>query len=434
MTRIFRRHIPAFFMMTAFPAVAQAQSVTTLPDTGDSAWLLMASALVLFMTLPGLALFYGGLVRARNFLSVLMQSFAIACGASLLWMIAGYSLVFSGGASGWIGDFQNMLLNGLAPVREGLTIPENLFALYQMTFAIITPVLIIGAFPERVRFGWVIGFALIWLMLVYVPVAHWIWGGGWMAQMGVLDFAGGIVVHTTAGIAALVTALMIGRRRGFPQTLIAPHSPALTMTGAGMLWVGWFGFNGGSALASGAGAASAIIATHLAASAAALVWVAAERIKIGKPTSIGIVTGAVAGLATITPAAGYVGPAGAILIGAAGGLVCFGAVLLFKHVWHVDDSLDVFAVHGVGGMLGSLLLAVFAAPALGGVGFAEGMTMGSQLGVQALAVAVAALWSGLASWGIARLVSLVWPMRVDEEAEYDGLDITSHGERAYEFE
>jgi len=421
-------------LFVATPALAQAAALPVIrPDSGDTAWILTTSALVLFMTLPGLALFYGGLVRARNFLSILMQCFSIACGASLIWAICGYSLVFGTG-NAWIGGLGNAFLGALAPVRAGIAIPENVFALYQMTFAIITPALIVGAFPERVRFGWVMGFSMLWLLIVYLPAAHWLWGGGWLAQMGGLDFAGGIVVHTTAGISALVTAMMIGQRRGFPQTLIPPHSPALTMAGAGMLWVGWFGFNGGSALAAGAGAASAILATHLAASAAALTWIAAERIKIGKPTSVGVVTGAVAGLATITPAAGFVGAGGAIALGVIGSLVCFAAVLFIKHRLRVDDSLDVFAVHGVGGMVGSLLLALFATRAMGGVGLARGMTALHQLGVQLLAVGVVALWSAIASFGIARGVALFWPMRVDAEAEYDGLDITSHGERAYEMD
>lgn len=405
----------------------------TITDSGDSAWILTASALVLFMTLPGLALFYGGLIRARNFLSVLMHCIAIACAVSVIWALFGYSLAFSGNGP-WIGDLASIGLSGLADVRNGLTIPENLFALYQMTFAIIAPALIVGAFPERVRFGWVMGFSALWAVLVYIPVAHWVWGGGWLAALGVLDFAGGIVVHTTAGVAALVTALMIGPRRGFPKTMILPHSPALTMVGGAMLWVGWYGFNGGSALAAGEGAAAAILATHLAASSAALVWALLERWKIGKATSVGLITGAIAGLATITPAAGFVGALGAIAIGVIGSVICFSAVLIVKQRLVIDDSLDVFAVHGVGGMLGSLLLAMFMSTAWGGSGFAEGMTMGTQFGVQLLAVAVVALWSVVATWVAARLIASLWPMRVDEEAEHDGLDLTSHGERAYEFD
>ncbi|MFZ5707740.1 MAG: ammonium transporter [Pseudomonadota bacterium] len=403
------------------------------PDSGDTAFIIVASALVLFMTLPGLALFYGGLVRSKNFLSVLMQCFAIAALVSLLWLFGGYSLAFAAGTP-WIGDLSGIGLSGMDGVRNGLTIPENIFALYQMMFAIITPALVIGAFPERVRFGWVMLFSAAWLLLVYIPSAHWIWGGGWMAGLGVLDFAGGIVVHTTAGISALVIALMIGRRRGFPQTMIPPHSPAMTMIGAGMLWVGWFGFNGGSALAAGAGAGNALLSTHLAASAAALAWALLEKIKIGKPTSVGLVTGAVAGLATVTPAAGYISPIGGVVCGIVGAVICFYAVLAVKQRWKVDDSLDVFAVHGVGGMTGSLLLAPLATTALGGVGLAEGRTIVDQLGAQALGVGVTAIWSAIATVIIAKLAALVVPMRVDAEAEHDGLDLSSHGERAYEFD
>jgi Amt family ammonium transporter len=401
-------------------------------DTGQTAWVLTASALVLFMTLPGLALFYGGLVRARNLLSVLMHSFAICCVVSLIWAIGGYSLVFDGDAP-YLGGLGKMFLDHLAPIKPGTGLPENVFALFQMTFAIITPTLIIGAFPERVKFSFVVLFSAVWLLLVYLPVAHWIWGGGWLAQRGVLDFAGGIVVHTTAGVSALVAALLIGARHGFPHSLTPPHNPGITMAGAGMLWVGWFGFNGGSALTADAAAGSAILCTHLAAAAAAMTWIVIERIRIGKATSVGIVTGAVAGLATITPASGYVGPAGAMAIGVAGGVVCFFATLLIKHRLRVDDSLDVFAVHGVGGMLGSVLLAGFALPALGGVGLAEGMTFSSQLTAQVAAVGLTALWSGVATYMIVKAIRLVTGLRVTREEEYDGLDLSVHGERAYDF-
>jgi Amt family ammonium transporter len=402
-------------------------------DSGDTAFIIVASALVLFMTLPGLALFYGGLVRAKNFLSILMQCFAIAALVSVLWLAGGYGLVF-GTPTPWLGGLGQAGLIGLEGARAGLTIPENVFVFYQMMFAIITPALIIGAFPERVRFGWLMIFSAAWLLVVYIPVAHWVWGGGWLAGRGVLDFAGGIVVHTTAGISALVIALMIGRRRGFPQTMIPPHSPAMTMIGAGMLWVGWFGFNGGSALAANAAAGSALLATHLSASAAALAWALLERIKIGKATSVGLVTGAVAGLATVTPAAGYVSPLGGALCGLAGAGCCFAAVLTIKQRFRIDDSLDVFAVHGVGGMLGSLLVAPLAATALGGVGLPAGRGIGDQLAAQGIGVGVTILWSAVASYALARLAALIVPMRVDAEAEHDGLDIASHGERAYEFD
>jgi Amt family ammonium transporter len=414
-------------LLLATPALA-----ATGIDTGHTAWTLTASALVLFMTLPGLALFYGGLVHARNVLSVLMQCFAICCVASVLWAVCGYSLVFDGNGP-LIGGLGKAFLAGLDAVRTPKLLPESAFALYQMTFAVITPALIVGAFPERVTFPFVVLFSALWLMLVYVPVAHWIWGGGWLFGLGVLDFAGGIVVHTTAGIAALVLAVMIGKRRGFPAQMTPPHSPGMTMAGAGMLWVGWFGFNGGSALASDGSAANAILATHLSAAAGAMAWTAAEWIKIRKPTSIGIVTGAVAGLATITPAAGLVAPGAGILIGIAGGIVCFYATLHVKHRLQIDDSLDVFAVHGVGGMLGSLLLAVFALPSLGGIGLGESGTVWSQLGVQALAIVVTIAWSGVVTYGLTRAIGLFTPVRVDAEAEYEGLDLTSHGERAYEY-
>ena len=418
-------------LLIGTPAFAQGDPALMI-DRGDTGFILVCSALVLFMTLPGLALFYGGLVRAKNFLSVLMHCFAIVALVSLLWALGGYSLAFGTG-NGWIGDLSRWGLSNLHDPRPNMSIPENVFALYQMMFAVITPALIVGAFPERVRFGWLMLFSALWLLVVYVPVAHWVWGSGWMAKLGVLDFAGGIVVHTTAGISALVVALMIGPRRGFPNTLIPPHSSALTMVGAGMLWVGWFGFNGGSALGADVHAADALLATHLAAATAALMWAALERAKIGKATSIGLVTGAVAGLATVTPMAGYVAPLGGMVAGAAGSAVCFGAVLFVKQRWRVDDSLDVFAVHGIGGMLGSLLLAPLASATFGGVPH-EGFTIGRQLVAQAIGVGVTLVWSGVATFLLARLAGLLIPMRVDGEAEHDGLDLHSHGERAYEFD
>ncbi len=421
----------AIFAGGAIPAQAQGPLLT--PDTGDTAWVLTCSALVLFMTLPGLALFYGGLVRARNLLSVMMHCFAIAGIASLLWGLVGYSIAFAPG-NGWTGSALNLGLANLVLLRDGMTISESAFVLFQMTFAIITPALMVGAFVERVRFAWVVPFAALWSLIVYAPVAHWVWGNGWLAELGTLDFAGGIVVHTTAGVSSLVIALLIGRRAGFPHTLILPHSPALTMIGAGMLWVGWFGFNGGSALGAGDSAASAILNTHFAAAAAALAWIAAERVKLGKPTTVGIATGAIAGLATITPAAGMVGPLGAMAIGLSGGLICFGAVILIRQRMKIDDSLDVFAVHGVGGILGSLLLAPFASAALGGAGYDEGMSAMSQFVAQAVGVGAVALWSAVATLALSLIVSAFAPMRVSEEAEREGLDLSSHGERAWEFD
>lgn len=414
-------------------AAAPARAQTLVPDSGDTGWMLSASALVLFMTLPGLALFYGGLVRARNLLSVMMHCFAVAAIASLLWGLVGYSIAFAPGTP-VTGGTLNIGLSNLALLREGMTVPESAFVLFQMMFAIITPALMIGTFVERVRFGWLLGFATLWSLLVYAPVAHWVWGGGWLAQLGTLDFAGGIVVHTTAGISSLVIAILIGKRHGFPQTLILPHSPALTMVGAGMLWVGWFGFNGGSALGAGDGAASAILNTHFASCAAALAWIAAEKIKLGKPTTVGIATGAIAGLATVTPAAGMAGPLGAMAMGLIGSLICFGVVILVRHKWHVDDSLDVFAVHGVGGMVGSLLLAPFASTALGGAGYDEGTGVVTQLVAQAVGVGAVALWSAVATLAISLIVAVFLPMRVSLDAEREGLDISSHGERAWEFD
>jgi ammonium transporter, Amt family len=416
--------------LLATPAAAQPLIVS---DSGDTAWILTASALVLLMTIPGLALFYGGLVRARNVLSVLMHCFVITATVSLFWAIIGYSLVFGEG-SRWLGGFGNVFLARLTDLRADTTIPESAFVLFQMTFAIITPALIIGAFVERIRFGWVVAFSVLWSLFVYVPIARWIWGGGWLSELGTLDFAGGIVVHTTAGIAALILAKMLGPRKGFNKSLLPPHSPALTMTGAGLLWVGWYGFNGGSALAASDDAASAILNTHFAACAAALVWIAIERVKIGKATSIGVVTGAVAGLATVTPAAGFIGPMGAIILGVLGGTVCFYAVQFVKQALKIDDSLDVFAVHGVGGILGSLLFPLMILPLFGGAGFEDGNSLVPQLVAQAIGVTVTIVWTAVVTLGIGFVLSYAIPMRVNEESEHDGLDLSSHGERGWELD
>ncbi len=414
-------------------ASAQAQPIV-VSDSGDTAWVLVSSALVLMMTIPGLALFYGGLVRAKNVLSVVMHCFAMTCTVSLFWAVCGYSLVFGEGGA-FVGSFGNAFLANLSDLRVDTTLPESAFVLFQMTFAIITPALVIGAFVERIRFGWVVAFSVLWSLIVYVPIARWVWGGGWLSTLGTIDFAGGIVVHTTAGVAALVLAKMLGARHGFNKTLLPPHSPALTMVGAGLLWVGWFGFNGGSALtASDIGAASAIINTHMAASVAALVWLLIEKIKVGKPTAVGFATGAVAGLATITPAAGVVGPGGATLIGIFAAVVCFYAVGLVKGKLKIDDSLDVFAVHGVGGIIGSLLLAVFASEVFGGTGYAEGAGIASQLWIQLVGVGTVAAFSAVMTVIIGYMVSMVLPMRAAKDAERDGLDISSHGERAWDLD
>ncbi|HTY66617.1 MAG TPA: ammonium transporter [Alphaproteobacteria bacterium] len=401
-------------------------------DTGNTAWMLTATGLVLFMTLPGLALFYGGLVHARNVLSVLMHCFAVACLVSVLWAAVGYTLAFRGEHLSWLGTTAALWLRDLAVVRAPGNFPESVFAMYQMTFAIITPALIIGTFPERISFPFILGFTGLWLLLVYVPVAHWVWGGGWLADRNVIDFAGGIVVHTTAGVSALVAALMVGPRHGFPNHVPPPHNPGMTMAGAAMLWVGWFGFNAGSALAADASAGNAMLATHLAAAAGALTWMVIEWARFGKPSSVGLVTGMVAGLATITPASGYTGPLGAVCIGIAAGIVCFLAVRAVKIRFKVDDSLDVFGVHGVGGMLGSLLVAATALPALGGAGLPEGMTAESQFGVQVLGVAAAALWSAVATWAIVKLLAATTGVRVALDQEREGLDLAAHGERAYD--
>ncbi|HHI76730.1 MAG TPA: ammonium transporter [Gammaproteobacteria bacterium] len=401
----------------------------------DTAWIMASTALVLFMTLPGLALFYGGLVRSKNVLSVLMQCFAIAGLASLLWLIAGYSLAFGEG-NAWIGDLSKAMLAGVGRDTLSGTIPESLFMMFQMTFAVITPALVIGGFAERMKFSAMLLFSALWLMLVYVPVTHWVWGGGWLQKMGLYDFAGGTVVHITAGVASLVAALVLGPRRGFPDTPMMPHNMTMTVAGAGMLWVGWFGFNGGSALASDGNAAMAILVTHISAAAGTLVWMAMEWIRFGKPSVLGAVTGMVAGLGTITPASGFVGPGGALVIGILAGFICFNATLYIKRVLKIDDSLDVFPVHGVGGMLGTLMAGVFSATSLGvfsGYGFAEGIDgMGGQLMVQATGVVATAVFTAVVTWVILKVVNALTGLRVSADEEQEGLDIVLHEERGYD--
>ncbi len=421
------------------PVLAHGQadivSVEDVADSGDTAWILVSSAFVLLMAMPGLTLFYGGLVRAKGFLAVLVQVGAIAAIASVLWIMVGYTLAFGDVSGGWIGSGNAWMLLDLGNVRANTAIPESAFALFQMCFALITPALMVGAWVDRARFGWVVAFSALWGLIVYAPVAHWIWGGGWLSsKFGTLDFAGGIVVHTTAGISALIVAMLLGKRTGFPKTLMLPHSPALTMAGAALLWAGWFGFNGGSALAANDDAASAIINTHAAACVAALVWLVIEKFSVGKPTSVGFATGAIAGLATVTPAAGFIAPGAAMLLGAIAALVCYPMIQLVKQKLHIDDSLDVFAVHGVGGMIGSLLVAVFISPAFGGTGYAEGMDLARQIVAQIAGVGIVALWSAFATVVCALMVSMIIPMRVTDDEEREGLDITSHGERAWEFD
>ena len=399
-------------------------------DSGDTAWILTATALVLLMTLPGLALFYAGLVQSKNIVSVLMHHFAIAALMSILWVIAGYSLAFSGDGA-WFGDLANSFMSNISLDSASGTIPESVFAAFQMTFAIITPALIIGAYVERMKFAALLLFSAIWLLVVYAPVTHWVWGGGIMAEWGVLDFAGGIVVHATAGTAALVCALVVGKRRGFPTSIQPPHSPVLTMIGASMLWIGWFGFNGGSALGAGNSAGMALLVTHIAAATASLVWMFIEWFRFGRPSLVGIVTGMVAGLATVTPASGFIGIPGGLILGLAGGVACYIAVDLIRVRLKIDDSLDVFAVHGVGGILGSLLVAYLALPAFGGLGLADGVTAGSQFMVQLSSVAITVLWTGIASYVILKIIGVVIGLRVDQQDEIEGLDLSQHGERGY---
>ena len=418
-------------VLAGAPLCALAQ--TPAVSGADTAWVLTSTALVLLMTLPGLALFYGGLVRGKNALSILIQCFAITGVVSLLWVACGYSLAFTdgGSAQGFIGGFSRAFLTGLDGSQVNGTIPEAAFMMFQLTFAAITPALVIGGYAERIRFSAVLWFSALWLLGVYVPVTHWVWGGGWLAKLGVMDFAGGIVVHVNAGMAALVCALVVGRRRGFPQVSMAPHSLPLVATGAGLLWVGWFGFNGGSALAANGTAAMAVLCTHLGACAGALAWMALEWRRYGKPSALGLLTGVVAGLGTITPASGFTSPLGAVLIGLAAGVVCFFATQWIKRGLNIDDSLDVSPVHGVGGVLGTLLTAVVASAALGGTGFTVQADVLSQLGVQALGVAATAAWCGGISWLLLRVLDATLGLRVSEEDESEGLDLASHGERGY---
>ena len=403
-------------------------------DGANTSWILTSTALILFMTLPGLALFYGGLVRSKNILSILMQCFSIAAIVSVLWLVVGYSIAFAPGNE-YFGGLSKFMLAGIMQDSLSGDIPESLFALFQMTFAIITPALIVGGFAERMKFSAVLLFSSLWLIVVYAPIVHWVWGGGWLAEMGLLDFAGGTVVHITAGVAALVAAMVIGPRNGFPKKPMPPHNMTMTITGAGMLWVGWFGFNGGSALAANGDAAMAMLVTHISAAAGAITWMFYEWVKFGKPTALGTVTGMIAGLGTITPASGFVGPAGALVIGILAGIVCFNAVILIKQKWKIDDSLDVFPVHGVGGILGTILAGIFASSELGlfsGQGLAEGMTIASQLNIQLIGVVSTFAYTAVATYIILKVVDRITGLRVSAEEEQQGLDIVSHEERGYD--
>ena len=397
-------------------------------DTGNTAWIITATALVLFMTLPGLALFYGGLVRKKNVLSVLMQCISVACLASVLWLVIGYSLAFGDGNQ-WIGDTSKMFLSGVGRDTLSGDIPETVFFAFQMTFAVITPALIVGAYVERIKFSAVLLFSGLWLLIVYAPVTHWIWAGnGWLFQAGLLDFAGGLVVHLTAGSSALVLAAMLGPRSTFPLQVDPPHNPAMVMIGASMLWVGWFGFNAGSALAADGNAGMAMVVTHISAATASLVWMLMDWSRFGKPTLIGLVTGTIAGLASITPASGSVGPIGALIIGASAGIICYLFVNIVKNNLKIDDSLDVFAVHGIGGLLGIILVAFLVDANIGGAGYADGINAISQLMIQLKGTVAVLVLSVVATIVITYVVKLTVGLRVDDSSEVEGLDSSSHGE------
>ncbi len=400
-------------------------------SAGDTAWMLTATALVLFMTIPGLSLFYAGMVRSKNVLSIMMQCFAITALMSVIWAIYGYSFAF-GGDGPYIGGFDKLFLSGIGVDTLSGTIPETVFMTFQMTFAVITPALIVGAFAERMKFSAMLLFMGIWVSLVYAPVCHWVWGGGWLGEYGILDFAGGTVVHINAGVAGLVTALVLGRRKGYPGTMMAPHNLTLTVAGAGMLWVGWFGFNAGSELAADGTAGMAMAVTQIATAAASLGWMFAEWIRHGKPSALGIASGAVAGLVAITPASGSVGPMGALAIGAVAGLGCFIGATTLKKVMGYDDSLDAFGVHGVGGIIGAILTGVFSATTLGGSGLGDGHeSITSQVMAQGLGVLVTVVYCAVLTFVILKVVDALVGLRVSEEEESQGLDLSSHDERGY---
>lgn len=427
------KFLSTFILLSTMPAVAFAGDGEPLLNMANTAWILTATALVLFMTLPGLALFYGGLVRTKNILSILMQCFAISCMVSIMWFAFVYSLAFGDGGAinGFIGGFGKSFMAGVGTDSLTGDIPETVFSMFQMTFAIITPSLVIGGFAERMKFSAVMLFSGLWLIIVYAPLCHWVWGGGWLADMGFRDFAGGAVVHINAGMAALVAVLVMGNRKGFPKTPMMPHNMTMVFTVASMLWVGWYGFNAGSALTADGSAGMAMLVTHLGAAAGSLAWMTMEWVRHGKPSLLGIVTGMVAGLGTITPASGYVGPFGGVMIGLLAGVVCYLATQYMKQKLHFDDSLDVSPVHGVGGVIGTLLTAVFAAPFLGGLGYAEGSDMFSQFGVQLIGVTATIVWSGILSYIIFKFVDAMVGLRVTSDEETEGLDLVLHDERGY---
>jgi len=429
MNNIFFKARSSVFLLLAaiMPGIAGAQDVL---DSGDTAWMLTATALVLFMTIPGLSLFYAGMVRAKNALSVMMQCFTICCVMTVLWVIYIYSLAFSGG-SAFVGDLSMAFMAGVGADSLSGTIPESVFSMFQLTFAIITPALIVGAFAERMKFSAMLWFMAIWVSVVYAPICHWVWGGGWLGEIGVLDFAGGTVVHINAGIAGLVAAIVLGKRRGYPQSAMKPSNLVLTMVGAAMLWVGWFGFNAGSQLAADGVAGMAMAVTQVATAAGALTWMFAEWKTHGKPSALGLVSGAVAGLVAITPASGYVGPMGALAIGFASGLGCYLAVVKVKRVFGYDDSLDAFGVHGIGGIIGAVLTGVFVDSGLGGVGLADGVSMASQVGKQLIGIVATIVYCGVVSFIILKVLDKVIGLRVSEQDEQEGLDLVLHDEQGY---
>ena len=400
-------------------------------DTGNTAWIITSTALVLFMTLPGLALFYAGLVRASNILSVLMHCFTIACISSIAWLVIAYSIAFSG-TGAYVGDLGNLFLTNLSRDSMSGDIPESVFFMFQMTFAIITPALIVGAYPERIKFSFVAVFSLLWVILIYAPVVHWIWAeGGWLYEMGVRDFAGGLVVHLTAGITALVIAYFLGPRDGFPNSVQPPHNPGLTMMGACMLWVGWFGFNGGSALAANGDAGMAILVTHISAATATIVWIIIEKVKFGKSSLVGAVTGCIAGLASITPASGSVGPMGGLIIGLVAGGVCYYMVNIVKETFNIDDSLDVFAVHGIGGLLGILLIPFLTSESYGGIGYDEGSNFSDLMTTQVIGAVSVGLFTLVGSVILLLITRSIFGLRVSEDSQEEGLDVAEHGQSGY---
>ena len=428
MNKIISRFLPLGLLLFVSPDFAFADEAISNANTS---WILTSTVLVLFMTLPGLAFFYAGLVRSKNVLSVLMQCFSLTCLVSLLWVVYLYSWTFGDGGStnALVGNLDNLFLSSLAASNMSGDIPETVFAMFQLTFAIITPALIVGGFAERMKFSAMLIFSIIWMTFVYAPICHMVWGGGWLGELGLMDFAGGTVVHINAGIAALVAAVMLRERRGFPSTPMPPHNLAMTVAGASMLWVGWFGFNAGSALAADQSAGMAMLVTHIGAAAGSLSWMFREWMKQGKPSVLGIVTGMVAGLGTITPASGFVGPMGALIIGISAGLVCYEATQYIKKILLIDDSLDVFPVHGVGGILGTLLTGVFAASTYGGVGLENSIS--EQVTIQFIGVVFTIIWCGIFTYIALKVTDSLVGLRISDENEETGIDLTEHGEKGY---